>query len=52
MGKLTIIKEFFVFILDHKNWWLLPVVVALLILGVLLISTGSFSIAPFIYALF
>ena len=52
MGKLGIIKEFFGFIVEHKDWWLLPVVIALLILGILIISSGTFSAAPFIYALF
>lgn len=52
MSKLAIIKEFFVFIVDHRYWWLLPIVVALLILSIFVISTGSLAIAPFIYALF
>jgi hypothetical protein len=52
MGKLSIIKEFFGFLWEHKEWWLLPVAVAILLLAVFIVTSGSFSVAPFIYAIF
>jgi len=52
MGKLSIIKEFWSFTIAHRNFWLLPVIAALLIFGVLIVASGSFSLAPFIYAIF
>lgn len=48
LGRL--IGEFFTFAWHHKAWWMVPVVLVMLLLG-LLIVTGS-SVAPFIYTLF
>ena len=39
------------FLSHHKKWWLLPILMMVLVLGVL-VSTGGTAIAPFIYALF
>lgn len=35
----------------NKKWWLLPAIVALLIVGLLVVA-GSTGLAPFIYTLF
>ena len=48
LGRL--IGEFFAFAWHNKAWWIVPVVLVLLLLG-LLIATGT-SVAPFIYTLF
>ena len=45
------LMEFWLFLLGNKKWWLTPVVVLLLFLGVLVIL-GSTAAAPFIYTLF
>jgi len=47
----SIFKEFWLFLKYNKKWWLLPILITLLILG-LLIILGSSAIAPFIYPLF
>ena len=52
MGKLAIIKEFWVFLKVRKKWWLLPIIIILLFLGALIIFTESSAVAPFIYTLF
>ncbi len=39
------------FLLHNKKWWLSPIIVALLLVG-LLIVLGSSAAAPFIYTLF
>ncbi|MCJ7587591.1 MAG: DUF5989 family protein, partial [Candidatus Aminicenantes bacterium] len=36
----------------HKKYWLIPVIVVLLLVGVLLFLTEGSAIAPFIYTLF
>jgi hypothetical protein len=46
-----IVREFWDFLSSHKKWWLLPVLVALFLLGLLVIVGGS-PVAPFIYTLF
>ena len=52
MSKLSIFKEFWQFSRIRKKYWLLPIILALLALGTLLILTEGSALAPFIYALF
>ncbi len=46
-----IVSEFTAFLIENKAWWLAPIVIALLLLGVLVILGGT-NAAPFIYTLF
>ena len=46
------LKDLLRFITERKKWWLLPVLIFLLLIGLLLISTSNTVIAPFIYTLF
>ena len=49
----SIIKEFLMFVISRKKYWLMPVVLVLLILGVfIVIGQSSSTLAPFIYAVF
>lgn len=50
-GKLSIIKELWDFMKVRKRWWLLPIVIMLVLLGLLIVSTPA-GLAPFIYTLF
>ena len=52
MAKLSILKEFWDFLKVRKKWWITPIVVTLLLLGVLIVITESSAVAPFIYTLF
>ncbi len=52
MGKFAIMKEFGVFLLERKKWWITPIVLMLLLLGSLLVFTEGSALAPFIYTLF
>jgi len=45
------LSELWHFIKTNKKWWLLPIVVVLLVLGVLILLSGT-GLAPFIYTLF
>lgn len=49
--QMSLPAEFWLFIKEEKKWWLTPIILVLLGVGVLvaLTSTGA---APFIYALF
>jgi hypothetical protein len=40
------------FLRTRKKWWLTPIVVTLILLGVLIVLSESSAVAPFIYALF
>lgn len=48
VGLLT---ELFDFLRANKKWWLLPILLVLMVVGVLVILGGSVA-APFIYTLF
>lgn len=52
MSKLSIIREFWVFLRVRKKWWLLPIIFFLILLGGLVILTEGSALAPFIYTLF
>jgi len=43
------LKDIFNFLMERKKWWLLPIILALLILGLLLIFAESSAVAPFVY---
>ena len=49
--KLNRAQELFVFVRENKKWWLGPIIVAILLLG-LLVFLGGTAAAPFIYTLF
>ena len=40
------------FMRERKKYWLAPVIVVLLVVGLLLVFGGSSALAPFIYTLF
>ncbi len=46
-----IIRELTDFLVNSTSWWLIPIVVVLLLVGVLVVLGGS-GLAPFIYTLF
>jgi len=37
---------------ERKKFWLAPIIIVLLVLGLLIIVTQSSTVAPFIYTLF
>jgi len=46
-----LLAEFRDFLLHNKKWWLTPVILVLLLLGVVLFLSQT-ALAPFIYPLF
>ncbi|MCK5025993.1 MAG: hypothetical protein KAS15_05345 [Nanoarchaeota archaeon] len=48
----NIILDLWSFVRLNKKWWLLPLLVLLLLLGILIIAGETTSLSPFIYALF
>lgn len=47
-----ILKDMWQFMRERKKFWLSPVIVVLLLLGILIVFGGGSAIAPFIYTLF
>jgi len=52
MSKLSILKELWDFFKVRKRFWLAPIIVILVLLGLLVIFAQSSAVAPFIYTLF
>ena len=44
-------SEFWGFLKYNKKWWLAPIIICLLLLGLLVLMSSS-GVAPFIYTLF
>jgi hypothetical protein len=44
--------ELLTFFWNSKRWWLIPMIVALFLVGTLIVLAQSSAIAPFIYTLF
>ena len=47
-----LISELWAFMRVRKKWWLGPIVVMLVLLGLLIVLTQGTAVAPFIYTLF
>jgi hypothetical protein len=50
--KFRILGELFGFLWHNKLWWMIPLFVILVIVGIVLIFGESSAIGPFIYSLF
>ena len=49
---MNFIKEFWEFIIIRKKYWLLPVIIALILFGGLIVLTQGTSLAPLMYTIF
>lgn len=52
MPSASFLKELWEFMRTRKKWWLLPIVIMLVLLGLLIVFTEGSAVAPFIYTLF
>ena len=52
MSKFSTIVEFWQFLKVRKKWWLVPIILALLLLGALIVFAEGSVLSPFIYTLF
>ncbi len=46
-----ILLELWDFLKDRKAWWLTPIIIMLLLVGIIIIMGQSSTVSPFIYAL-
>jgi len=49
---LDLLKDLWGFMKERKKFWLAPIVIALLLLGILVVFAQGSAVAPFIYTLF
>ncbi len=52
MSKLAIFRELWAFLRIRKKWWLLPILILIVLLGLILIFAQGSALAPFIYTVF
>jgi hypothetical protein len=46
------LKDLWNFLKVRKKWWLAPLIIVLILMGLLIVLGGSSALAPFIYTLF
>jgi len=51
-SRFYLLKEIWGFLRVRKAWWLAPLLVVLVLLGLVLVFTEGSALAPFIYAIF
>ncbi len=49
MSGLPLIRELVLYLKEEKKWWLIPLCLLLLILGLLIIFIHTSALAPFVY---
>lgn len=49
---MSFLREFWGYLRARRKFWLLPLMVVLVLLGLLLVVGGSTLVGPFIYTLF
>ena len=47
-----LVKELWGFMKERKKWWLLPVIIVMVLVGMLLVFAQGSALAPFIYTIF
>jgi hypothetical protein len=52
MANKSLLGELWAFLWARKVWWLAPIILLLLLVGVVIIFGQSSAVSPFIYALF
>lgn len=46
-----VMRELWMFMKENKKWWLLPIVIMLILVGILIVLGQSTPLSPFIYPL-
>lgn len=49
---LEFVKDLFAFLMERKKWWLFPVIIFVVLIGLLLVFGSGSAVTPFIYSLF
>lgn len=49
--QMSLVQEFLVFLVEYRNWWLVPILAVLALMGLFVVLGGT-GAAPFIYTLF
>lgn len=49
---MDVLKDLWRFMKERKKFWLAPIILVLLLLGLLIVFGGGSTLAPFIYTIF
>jgi hypothetical protein len=49
---LDLLKDLWAFMRERKKFWMAPVIIIMVLLGVLIVLAQGSAVAPFIYTLF
>jgi hypothetical protein len=49
---MSFIREFMMFLITRKKYWMIPIILVLVIFGGLIILSQGSAVAPFIYTIF
>lgn len=49
---MELLKDLWGFIKERKKYWLVPLIIVLLLMGILIVFSSGSAIAPFIYTIF
>jgi hypothetical protein len=52
MARSSLLGELWAFMRVRKKWWLLPIIVTMLLVGLLIAFAQGSALAPFIYTIF
>lgn len=52
MENKSLLAQLWAFMKENKKWWLLPLIILLILVGILIFIAESSAVSPFIYALF
>jgi len=50
--KMELLKDLWGFIKERKKYWLVPLIIVLLLMGILIVFSSGSAVAPFIYTIF
>jgi Family of unknown function (DUF5989) len=49
---MSFLREFFLFMMARKKFWMLPIMIMLVVFGGLVVLSQGSAVAPFIYTIF
>jgi uncharacterized protein DUF5989 len=52
MSNTGLARELWAYMRERKKWWLVPILVVMLLVGLLLVFAQGSALAPFIYTIF
>ncbi len=52
MARSGLLGQLWAYMRIRKKWWLLPIIVVMLLVGMLLVFAQGSALAPFIYTIF